>query len=159
MSDSYLALGKIDHGLYLPKPYCAKCLKKTQIFSSEVCEQEHAELESLTIHKAPISPQIIVSFDDQANPIFQYKTRFKFCEEGYQFEIFKDRCIKNYFLSNRPEEQRNDRLRLLQKIYEEMISFSFPHAYLETKDSMLDRHVCVYQFPSKCCSCEENCRF
>ena len=31
--NSYLALEKIDHGLYLPNPYCAKCLKKTQIFS------------------------------------------------------------------------------------------------------------------------------
>ena len=124
-----------------------------------MCEQELAEVESLTIHKAPINPQIIVSFHDQATPTFQYKTRFKFSEEGYQCDIFKDRCIKNYFLNNRPEEQSNNRFRIIKKIYEEMISFSFPHAYLEIKDSMLDRYFCVYQFPSKCCSCEQNCRF
>ena len=157
--NSYLALGKIDHGLYLPNPYCAKCLKKTQIFSSEECEREISEVESLTVNQAPISSQVIVSFDDEANPAFQYNTKFRFCEDGYQYEIFKDRCIKNYFLNNRPEEQRDNRFQLIQKIYEEMIKFSFPYTHLKEKDYILDRYFCVYQFSWKCCNCEENCRF
>ena len=157
--NSYLALGRIDHGLYLPNPYCAKCLEKTQIFSSEACEQELSEVESLTVQKAPISSQIIVSFDNQANPAFRYNTRFEFCEDGYQYEIFKDRCIKNYFVNNRNEEQSNKQFQLIQKIYEEMINFSFPYNHLEAKDSILDRYFCVYQFSWKCCNCEENCRF
>ena len=157
--NSYLALGKIDHDVYLLNPYCAKCLKKTQIFSSGMCERELNEVESLTIKKAPISSQIVVSFDDQAYPAFQYNTRFKFCGDIYQYEIFKDRCIKNYFLNNESEVQSYNRFRLIQKIYEEMITYSFPYTHLKAKDFMLDRYFCVYQFSSKCCSCEENCRF
>ena len=154
--NSYLALGKIDYGPFSLNPYCAKCLNKTQSFWSRGCEI-FTTLDSTIYYKAPISPQIIVSFDDKANPVFQYNKNFRFCEYGYQYEIFKSRCINKYFLNVRTIEQNNNRSKLIKEIYDVMINFSFPYTKLELKDSVLDKYFCVYEFSSKCCSCSKYC--
>ena len=66
---SYLALGKIDYGPFSLNPYCAKCLNNIQSFWSRGCEI-FTTVYSTIYYKAPINPQIIVSFDDKANPVF-----------------------------------------------------------------------------------------
>ena len=154
--NSYLALGKVDCGLYVLNPYCAKCLNKTQIFSSEYCEQEFTKVESITGFEEPINPQIIISFDDIGNPVFHYNTSFRFCEDGYQYDLFRDRCIKSYY-TYQHKGQSNERYELIQEIYETMVNYSFPFVEQEAKDSLLDRNFCVYQSFSKCCSCSKYC--
>ena len=154
--NSCLALGKIDYGPFSLDPYCAKCLNKIQSFWSRGCEI-FTTVDSTIYYKAPINPQIIVSFDDEANPVFQYNTNFRFCEDGYQYEIFKGRCIKKYFLNIRTKEQNNNRSQLIKEIYDVMMHFSFPYTKFELTDSVLDKYFCVYQFSSKCCSCSKYC--
>ena len=154
--NSYLALGKVDYGPYLLNPYCAKCLNKTQIFSSDGCEQEFTKVESIISLKAPINPQIIISFDDVGNPVLQYKTSFRFCKDGYQYDLFRDRCIKSYY-THQQKGQSNKRYQLIQEIYETMVNYSFPFVKQEAKDSLLDRYFCVYQSSSKSCSCSKYC--
>ena len=154
--NSYLALIKNDYGPFSLNPYCAKCLNKTQSFWSRGCEI-FTTVDSAIYYKALISPQRIVSFDDKANPVFHYNTTFRFCEDGYQYEIFKGRCINKYFLNVRTKEQNNNRSKLIKEIYKVMINFSFPSTKLKLKDSVLDKYFCVYQFSSKCCSCSKYC--
>ena len=139
--NSYLALEKIDYGPFSLNPYCAKCLNKTQSFWPRGCEI-FTTVDSTIYYKAPISPQTIVSFDDKANPVFQYITNFRFCEDGYQYEIFKGRWIKKYFLKVRTKEQNNNRSKLIKEIYDVMINFSFNYTKLELKDSVLDKYYC-----------------
>ena len=97
-------------------------LKQTQSFWSRGCEI-FTTVDSAIYYKALISPQRIVSFDDKANPVFQYNTTFRFCEDGYQYEIFKGRCINKYFLNVRTKEQNNNRSKLIKEIYKVMINF------------------------------------
>ena len=130
--NSYLALRKIDYGPFSLNPYCGKCLNKNQSFWSRGCEI-FTTVDSAIYYKALISPQRIVSFDDKANPVFQYNTTFRFCENGYQYEIFKGRCIKKYFLNVRTKEQNNNRSKLIKEIYKVMIKFFIPFHQIRIK--------------------------
>ena len=150
----YFAIASVDKKQYFSNPYCAKCVSKNTNLTSDLCEKVYHKFEQQKRIIPLPDPQVVITFTEFGKPIFEYKSKFTFCGEGYDYDLFQDKCSKNYYINTIPKKQTHH----IKRVYQEMMDFSFPNTNPKLFEIMLMRYFCVYQSKSKCCSCSNDCR-
>ena len=151
----YFAIASVNKKKYFFNPYCAKCVAKNENLTSDLCEKTYYHKIEQQKRIIPLEdPQVVITFTELGKPIFEYKTKFTFCGEGYDYDLFQDKCAKNYYIDTISNKQTHH----IKKVYHKMMDFSFPNTNPKLFETMLMRYFCVYQSKSKCCSCSNDCK-
>ena len=95
-------------------------LQKTKNLTSDLCEKLYYHQIEQQERIIPLpDPQVVITFTEFGKPIFEYTNKFTFCGQGYNYDLFRDKCVKTYYTDTTPDKQTHH----INKVYQEMIDF------------------------------------